>query len=307
MADNNKKTEKKDSNYKQLYAPDATKLSMLLDMAKGPDRTMAEFVEACKGKGNVPSVSTPTFSRIKRGVLTRPVSDELLKIIAEHSDNPKVANYDSLMRANGKVPKEEYNQNLTMYEMGFGKSHSSYAAIKELVEGIITYDLIQKGQTVGKLNDELVKELAPDCYEEILDDSDFIYRIMGMDPLFYNYILADAYITWMSVKDLNSTLGNVSLKDRRNVSFYSNENMNLVKSAGDNFSIKFFMSDHYPLFIRDAWKPEVMKKSKTSFVFVSPLAYDKAKEFLKSAKLNSMFSLILVDLIERKVVKEENL
>ena len=45
---NEKKPIKNDPDYKAAYAPDAGRLSELLDIAKGPDRTMAEFVKDCK-------------------------------------------------------------------------------------------------------------------------------------------------------------------------------------------------------------------------------------------------------------------
>ena len=306
MSNDNNKTEKKDPNYRQLFAPDVVRLSVLLEAAKGPDRTMAEFVDVCKGKGNVPSVSTPTFSRIKRRMLSRPVSDELLKVIAEHSDNPEIANYDSLMRANGKVPNEEYAQNQALQNVGFNGNRSKHAAICEFIEGIVVYDLIQKACVVSKINLEMAKTLRPDTYEELIDEADWTLRIQGEEPLFWNFILADAYITWMSVKEYDK-LGGFSFKDRRSLSFNVDENSGIIKSAAENFNIKLFCQDYYPLFLRDAWKPEIMKDAKTTFVFISKASYNKAKEFLSEARFNSIVSLMLVDIEQRKVVKEERI
>ena len=149
---NERKTIKNDPEYKAAFAPDAARLSELLDIAKGPDRTMAEFVKDCKGKKNLPSVSEPTFSRIRRQVVNRPVSDDLLRIIAEHSADPEEANYKTLMRANGKVPVEEYQE--TLIRLDNRNTYKLEQEIKENIKMIILNALFEKILNIGEKTDK---------------------------------------------------------------------------------------------------------------------------------------------------------
>ena len=174
---NERKTIKNDPEYKAAFAPDAARLSELLDIAKGPDRTMAEFVKDCKGKKNLPSVSEPTFSRIRRQVVNRPVSDDLLRIIAEHSADPEEANYKTLMRANGKVPVEEYQE--TLIRLDNRNTYKLEQEIKENIKMIILNALFEKGHSVMVYPSLRMNNLMPKTEIGGAIGNDFALNVKG--------------------------------------------------------------------------------------------------------------------------------
>ena len=89
------------NDYVQAFVPDKDELAELIVLARGDDRSMAEFARVCKVK------SASTFSRIINRGIDKPVSDELLIAVARNAADKQKVTLDLLMRANGKIPKEE--------------------------------------------------------------------------------------------------------------------------------------------------------------------------------------------------------
>ena len=297
---NERKTIKNDPEYKAAFAPNAARLSELLDIAKGPDRTMAEFVKDCKGKKNLPSVSEPTFSRIRRQVVNRPVSDDLLRIIAEHSADPEEANYKTLMRANGKVPVEEYQE--TLIRLDNRNTYKLEQEIKENIKMIILNALFEKGHSVMVYPSLRMNNLMPKTEIGGAIGNDFALHVQGFDPKYWNFILADitfykvyspSYIREIHDRIFQNNVKGSYLKDR------------VQEKCRNIFDADEFLRQNYEFFLRDAWESENFgMEYKNTFVFVDEESFKSVEKMLKKAKINTWISLLLLDIEKKKVVKE---
>jgi len=101
---------------------------------------MAEFSIVCKVKG--PS----TFSRIVNQLIDKPVSDELLIAIAENAADPVEVTLDMLMRANGKVPKNENPEHISDINDRM-RINSRREGIK-LIRDIVVQRYLDEGKSV---------------------------------------------------------------------------------------------------------------------------------------------------------------
>lgn len=81
-------------DFVRVADPNKKILADLLDAAKGPGRTMKKFAAECGS-------SQPTFSRIANQSYKGPLSDEMVKAIAENADPGSGVSLDMLMGANG--------------------------------------------------------------------------------------------------------------------------------------------------------------------------------------------------------------
>lgn len=81
-------------DFVRVADPNKEILAKLLVAAKGPGRTMKKFAAECGS-------SQPTFSRIANQSYKGPLSDEMVKAIAENADPGSGISLDVLMGANG--------------------------------------------------------------------------------------------------------------------------------------------------------------------------------------------------------------
>lgn len=119
-------TNEKKLDFIRVADPNKDILANLLVTAKGPGRTMKKFAAECGS-------SQPTFSRIANQSYKGPLSNEMIKAIAEHADPGSGVSLDMLMGANGmarvmdsstvvrdsrmEVEKEFINSVLSGFEM----------------------------------------------------------------------------------------------------------------------------------------------------------------------------------------------
>ena len=258
------------SEYVQAYVPDVTELAYLLGKAKGWDRSMAEFSRICKEKG--PS----TFSRIYTGKIEKPVSDKLLIAIAENAADKSEVTLDKLMRANGKVPKEEAGNRLYLNEDGVVCRDRSER--KKLVKDIIIQCLLEEGKRVLLQPDTILRvELQGSSYS-LSFPSDFIIHIIGDDALFWNFL--------------------VDMTDMSDVP---------LKAASTD--AKKFLSEsmkrYAPIFLRDAWEPKSLYEYRNTFVFIEEKAYKVFCEMIKDVKFKSSMSAMYVDIEKKKIVDQK--
>ena len=95
-------------DYVAVRIPDKMLLASILNEAKG-SRTMAQLAEAC-------NISASTLSRAVNGKITRPMTLDLIKSIAENSESEnKQRLFERLIHANGYVSKEEYEEDVQVY------------------------------------------------------------------------------------------------------------------------------------------------------------------------------------------------
>lgn len=80
--------------YKRVGEPNKDAMTELLLRAKGGGKTMKQFAAEC-------GASQAAFSRIKKKAYQGPLTDKILKAIAEHANSESGVSLDALMAANG--------------------------------------------------------------------------------------------------------------------------------------------------------------------------------------------------------------
>lgn len=118
--------------------PDKMRLANLINMAKGPNRTMAQFAELC-------NVSASTLSRAVNGKITKPLAQELIYALVENA--AEEMSLDSFMRANGMLEKE-------MVERRAMRGHDPYERRQRdldreiIVKNTISSELLNRGKLI---------------------------------------------------------------------------------------------------------------------------------------------------------------
>ena len=289
MKKSDKKTEKienkKDDRYIEAYIPDWKKLAELLEIAKGPNRTMAQFAYEC-GK------SPATFSRIVHAKNEKKLADKMIAAIADHSADPVRANYDSFMRANGKIPKEEKIEKEDLQELdkkGEEKKKPSIVEnmrkIKWDVREIIVSELFSREYLVSFSHDLRIAGLFPKSQYGLSINSSFSSKIDVPDIDIWNFVV----MTQETYAKLDK------------------ETIEKMKERGSSAYLRHIMFHNSMLFRRDAWEPETLEGIRNSLVFTEEDYYDAFREKIMEIEVNTDISIILVDLESKKVVKEEML
>ena len=258
-------TEKKVSEYIQAYVPSKERLAELVTKAKGPERSMAEFSRICKVK------SPSTFSRIVNKLIDKPVSDELLIAIAKNTADSDEVTLDMLMRANGKVLKDDNPEYVPdpNDRMNIGNHRKGI----KLIRDIIVQRYLDEGKSVMlhpdiEIDIDLYKK-QPDSKYKLYFPSHFSLTVQGEETLLVNYIIDFTDIHGASIKEFNEHKYN---------RFYFAENMN----------------KYAPLFLRDAWEPESLRNVKNVIVFTEKKAYQEFTEIIRDIKFNSQISVELI-------------
>ena len=249
--------------YVQMYVPDKKLLGELLEKAKG-NGTMADFAKKC-------GVSPTTFSRIVNQSFAKPLTKELIAVIAENSEEPIEVDYEALMRANGGVPKEELHRPSYISEKQ-EKRMKDRDKLETDVWTIVVDALYSHGYML-----RLIKYAEDnDSKLGLFLDSEFSVHLQGMEPSMWNFRV-DYYKEKYPLTDERDRM---SLKSR-------------------------LMRRSSVLLLRDALEKESLKNSMNSFVFVDRKVYEVFCELMEEIKVNSYMSAILIDADRRKVVEEK--
>ena len=263
--------------YIQFTEPDKKALADALAECKGSDRTMAQFAEAC-------SISPSTLSRILNGNITKPLSEDTLKIIFQNKAEGCKVEMDELYRANGMLPKEERNR------IAHGMESRRIAeALQDIAQQTIINELFSRGYAVkADISHSMAGRSA------IMDartDSD-------RGDLSIRYSLG---IVLPELHDLSEWVFQIYAGANQGP-IYSNDR---PPEMNARFTIRRMMQMRSEIFLIDAWQPERLAGLKYSWVFVDPYLYDAFRDYTKTARLNNAMSTILVDPNEQVVLKEE--
>ena len=279
-----KKDDKKADNkidreeYEAAFIPNWELLAKLVEIAKGPERTMAQFAKDC-GK------SPATFSRIMHGRNEKRLSEKVLKDIADNAYESDIVNFEALMRANGMVPKHDkgQTQNVRLY---FGEKYDQMTLRRNQIKRLIADQLDARG-VMSCFSSSL--HLFPDVPKSqygISYRSSFSAKLQTEDKI------EDQTQYW------NFT---IIFHDMPKETVDKIQDLNIGRYLRPVFT---FAS---ALFLRDEWEPETLKGIKNSLIFVDPIYYEFVVNNLPDIKVNSDMSLILVDIDNNKVVKEVKL
>ena len=261
--------ELKYGEFLQITAPDKDALSKILNRCKGNERTMALFAGDC-------GVNASTLSRILNGKITKPLSYETLVSIYDHRSGSADISFEQLANANGMRSKEsrEREKGIDLfYNDPWDKIERENEIQKIIVNGLLLRgEMIQLESNPKRFyskNPEY-RESRWDLYPQI----DFVVNILEGGRTrewdFYCY-----------AKSLDDGDGGSR------------------ELANDTIQMKI------AFFLQDSWEPQILEGVKSSFLFFEESVFDEFLGQLRAARINSEVSVILVDYLHGKVVREE--
>ena len=253
--------------YVAALVPDKLKLAELIKRAKGESRTMVEFAEKCG------VITASSFSRIMHGNMTKPLSRELINAIFTNAVPTARITYEDLMRANGMIPADSpavKNLDDNISNRKFLEDQKNEVIIKNIFHS----EMIERGiffRQIPTFFDE-EKELK----FGLRTKSNYSYELQGFEPKIWNIVIYTA---------------------SRYADFLENETVQ--RKYAKEF---IFRQSH--LFLRDAWEPDSLANIKNSFIFINKQGFEAVKKILEDVKVNSIISLLFLDLEKNEVVEE---
>lgn len=253
-----------DIEYIGVRIPDKMLIASIITEARG-SRSMAQLAEAC-------GVSASTLSRAVNGKMTKPMTVELIKSIAENAETKDPRIFERLARANGLMPKEQYEER----DRRGSTQHLSYMEQRRNLEtkaqNIIMTELLKRGIPV-RLVDWRKAELHSTCGQSLPFDF-AIETNLGDGPFLW---------TFMTIP---YTLSEVLGESKAPVGYY-------LRRAMQNMS---------GWFIQDAWEPELLNGRLHTFLFVDGSVYLSFEDtVVVAASVNNDFSFVTLDMEKEKV------
>ena len=256
-------------NFVQVRTPDKQRIARITKRLIGENRTGAEFAQAV-------GLSPSMVSRIINGKYQKPLTEDILIKLVSDCSEEQSDNLQMLIRANGMISKEQQ-------ERRYG-SDGHFSIISEThdreisIQNIITSELFARGIAVRKVprfgyrNETVSSKFFrnPMFYDLKVEMVDIVR------PYEWNFAICA-----MRVDEKNET---------RKISMFQR------------------MIERYSyLFLMDAWEPQLLANTKTSFVFCDSEIFDMFVDTMQDAKLHNRMSAILVDIEKGEVVKEKTL
>ncbi len=255
---------KPDMEYIGVRIPDKMKIASLINEAKG-SRTMAQLAEAC-------NVSASMLSRVVNGKITKPMSVEVIRSIAENAENKSPAFFERLARANGLMPKAQYEER-EVRGANSNRSRMEEQREKETkAQNIIMTELLRREIPV-KLMNRKDAELHSTCGQSLPFDF-AIETDLGDGPLVWSFLIVPF------------TLGDVLGESNAPVGFY----------------LRRVMQNMSGWFLTDAWEPELLEGRLHTFLFVDGSVYLSFEDTVViGAKVNTDLSFVTLGMEEEKV------
>lgn len=263
--------------YVQFTEPDKNALARLLGECKGPDRTMAQMGEAT-------GLSASMLSRINKGNITKPLSEDTLTAIFENRAQGCDVTMEDLYRANGMVTVEERNMRAHGIE-----SRRIAEANMEVAQQVIINELFRRGYAVkADIPHSMVGRTS------LMDERTDKKR----GDLSVRY---DLGLILPELHDLSEWMFLIYTGPAQTASYA----LDRPPELNARMTIRRMMQMRNEVFLVDAWQPERLAGMKYSWVFTDPYLYDAFREYTKTARLNNAMSTILLDLSDRVILKEE--
>ena len=244
--------------------PDAEEVASIVMNAKGEERTMKEFAEAT-------GISAPTLSRIVNGKISKPMSVENMLRIIDKSVEESSANFFALVRANGYISKSE--QKAIRDRQHVRKARQGLqVTVKGLMSLIIKAAFVDRGCAT----DVTVLGDNPGGLESMFEHApkyDFNLKTQYEDDK-YDWVF---YLLPYSSED------------------YVTERFSVDKLGCQ------ILRELSPIFMTDAWKPELYSDTKITFALIDRDLYKIFYGYLSQAKFNNRFSICLLNTDTGKV------
>ena len=253
------------------------RLGDVVTYAKGK-MSMAEFAKKC-------GMNPITFSRILKGDIKKPLSQEEIKTIAENSELDTKDIFEDLMRANGMVKK-----NTDADDAEREKRRAENRQRRETIQNSLIRSLFESGCTISPVanTEEDVKyPLKNSGRYKLGVRVSFVLSVQGDEAAFWNF-------------NINS----FSIAEYRRYTKDDTEDENKAYNGEVREEGSEAVWRCPEIFLRDVWEPEAFEKTRFSFVFDNKDVFEGFFKYLDGVKVNNSFSLILVDIKEQRVVEE---
>lgn len=256
--------------YKQVRTPDVSRIAEIVLAAKGVERTMAKFAEDT-------GINASTLSRMTNGKIKKPLTMDVIDAIMDKKSPSCEISKENLIRANGMMDQEAYERRT--HDPRMMRVRAADDRVLSM-KNIILNELFSRGIGYKKVR------------REELDGMSMVVREFGsMQRVLLNMLESDNEKYWGFVFN-SSVVDPEDLENgqvRRDVEYFVNRVLSIYGS----------------IFLADAWEPETLENMKCSFVFCNEFFYNAFRERLSRANIKSSMTMILLNIDEAKVVKEE--
>jgi len=259
------------NRYIQSRVPNKAELANLITRAKGENRTMAEFAQAC-------GVSATMFSRIANQKIVQPLAFDVLVKICLNAVPGSEAHMHSLTRANGMVSKEFAEEKDRESEGKFQRDEKRFSLENEM-KNVITSALLARGvgiRTYKRIEDERINERARSGGRARL-----LLQMDSHSPAYWRF-------------EMMAPVG-----IRRGAKAFENDDVLDAESE-----VMFMFNCVAELFLLDMWETESMMHVQHTFVFHDREMYDEFLKRIGPNKVNNWFSVLLVDTKNQSVIEE---
>jgi len=239
---------------------------------------LAELIALAKGPdrsmaelASACNISPATLSRAINQKFTKPMSVELLQAIANNAaDTSKVRLFDLLV-ANGMRKKGMRRSSMQM------RMQRSRQRVRDAID-LVVRTLLEQGATIALKNDRgsLMEKSSTGyrMYWEAVIDTEFYPKCKQWKIAVFPYMRADIDET---------RLGN------------------------QRWHLQRHQESMASYFLCDLWEPDLLKKSKSTFIFYDEELYKSLCENLSHAKVNNCITLMLVDEEAGRILQEYQL
>lgn len=273
----------KDVKYVPIFTPDWNDFAHILKRAKGPDRSMGEFAQAC-------GLSPATFTRIVKGYYKKRLSEEILRKIVTNADSKSGITLSDLVYANG-YRREGFST---------GSPVSDSESVRN-EDGLIPYELNSE-LSQKDLYDILSKEFFNIGLE--FTTYSFLNKEKVMPP---SKLSLNRFVDLESSNIVTFHLQGYELKYFKYSGCISREYDIVTKENSKEEAREILwrkLRAYLPLFLIDAWEPEATRDFYYTIVFRVESAFNLFVETMQNIRINNYISAILVDIDERIVKKE---
>lgn len=263
-------------SYKQIRTPDYAALANYVNRAKGEKRTMAQFAEDT-------GIGASTLSRIANMKIQKPLSIEVLITIYEKRADPD-ATYllDALARSNG-LASPSYVERVNTQHRNFSRRNDELNRANMMKNSILA-GVLAAGMPIKKVFDGRVASSV------------------DLDNAVPHALLGRACDFFMALGENQSPIS------MWKVYLYPNQPEEQDQTRIDRdvrMDLHWLMQRISPMFLRDAWQPESLAGTKTSFAFLDERLFDAFVETMRCAKIHNEMTVLLLDPSNSyKVLKE---
>lgn len=258
--------------YQLIRTPDIPAVATYVNMAKGSERTMAQFADETQ-------ISASTLSRIVNRKIKESLSIDVIISIYEHrADRDDEFLLDRLARANGFLPKSVAERSMNDDAIFFRRNEEINR--QRMMKNALVAGVAACGLGIKRVINE--PRICP--YSNL--------------PKLYPNQQGDF------VLDINTETNSSPIKSW---CFFLNSKRiddNNANNTTSKREVKFFIDKLAIWFLLDSWDTENMKNTKYSFAFVDEQIFAEFVELLHIAKLHNEMTAILLDPSDYSITDE---